>query len=120
VKITLPSIFYLLHIEFIFRHKPEFTEEEKAVHHIIGAEFYRQSTRRSNLQNKDLATKCWLQGEAIRSLRPDLKEQAEICDEEPPPFDRPWPFWNTPPIKGFNARDYMKKSDDDDDENDDK
>lgn len=62
-----------------------------------------------------MATKCWLQGEAIRSMRPDLKLQAEILDEEPPPFDRPWPFWNTPPIKGFNARDYMKKVDENDD-----
>ena len=55
----------------------------------------------------------------MRALRADLRAHAEIIDETPPPPDRPWPIWMTPPIKGFNPRDYMgNKGDDDDDEDD--
>jgi hypothetical protein len=69
-----------------------------------------------NKTEKDLATKIWLQSEAMNSMRADLRAHADITDEEPPPADRPWPVWNTPPIKGFNPRDYMNKVGDDDNE----
>lgn len=98
---------------FISRFKPNFTDEEKAEHAIIAKEYQRQCTILDNAIHKDLATKTWLQGEALRSMRPDLRKEAEILDDDFPPMDRPWPFWDTPPIKGFNAKDYMKKEDDD-------
>ena len=74
---------------------------------------------RHNRLNKDIANKIWLQQEAIRAMTPELREHAIIIDETPPPPDRPWPVWMTPPIKGFNPRDYMGNKDDDLDEEDD-
>jgi hypothetical protein len=75
--------------------------------------------RRHNQQAKDLTTKIWLQQEAMRAMTPELREQAEIIDDTPPPPDRPWPIWLTPPIKGFNPRDYLGDKDDvDEDEPD--
>lgn len=70
--------------------------------------------RRHNQQQKDLTNKIWLQQEAMRAMTPELRAQAEIIDETPPPPDRPWPIWLTPPIKGFNPRDYLGDKDDDD------
>ena len=97
-----------------------FSEAELAEHFRIGQEYARQSTIRSNKHGSDLSTKIWLQQEAMRALRADLRAHAEIIDETPPPPDRPWPIWMTPPIKGFNPRDYMgNKGDDDDDDNED-
>ena len=54
----------------------------------------------------------WIQSEAMASLRPDLRDQACIIDSTPPPKDRPWPMFLTPPIKGFRLKDYVKKSED--------
>lgn len=97
----------------------EFSEEELAEHARVGLEYNRQTTIRVNKQGNDLSTKIWLQQEAMRALPPELRTHAETIDETPPPSDRPWPIWMTPPIKGFNPRDYMgNKGDDDDDEDD--
>lgn len=52
-----------------------------------------------------------MQQAAIQALPFTLRELAEEIDETPPPEERPFPFWATPPIKGFNARDYMGKDD---------
>ena len=32
-------------------------------------------------------------------------DAAMELDDTPPPKDRPWPLWDTPPIEGFNFRD---------------
>lgn len=40
-------------------------------------------------------------------MRADLKANASIIDETPPPPDRPWGVFYTPPIKGFKLKDYM-------------
>ena len=93
-----------------------FSEEEMAEHARIGLEHNRQTTIRQNKQGSDLSTKIWLQQEAMRALPPELRAHAEIIDETPPPSDRPWPIWMTPPIKGFNPRNYMGNKGDDDDE----
>ena len=86
-----------------------FTEEEKAEHLKIGREYSRQVRIRDNQEKKDLATKVWLQQEAMRALPADLRRHAEEIDETPPPRGRPWPIWWTPPIKGFNAQDYISR-----------
>ena len=96
-----------------------FSEEELAEHFRIGQEYAKQSTIRSNKHGSDLSTKIWLQQEAMRALRADLRAHAEIIDDTPPPPDRPWPIWMTPPIKGFNPRDYMGNKGDNEDEEDD-
>lgn len=90
------------------RIKPRFTEEQQAEHKRIGREYQQQMMKRRNKTDKDLATKIWLQQEAIRALPEDLRAQAVIIDETPPPSDRPWPVYATPPIKGFDPRKYMK------------
>jgi hypothetical protein len=63
--------------------------------------------------DKDIADKIWLQQEAMRSLSGDLLAAASIIDDSPPPPDRPWAVWQTPPIKGFNIRDYQASDDSD-------
>jgi hypothetical protein len=88
--------------------KPPYTEEELAAHAVIAKEHTRQNMRRTNKYNKDLSTKIWLMQEALRSMPPALAANALIIDETPPPPDRPWPFFDTPPIPGFNSKDYVK------------
>lgn len=88
--------------------KPPYTDEEFAAHEAIAKEFTRQNMKRTNMFNKDLATKAWLMHEALRSMPPALANNALIIDDTPPPPDRPWPFYDTPPIPGFDARDYEK------------
>ena len=94
-----------------------FTEAELAEHARIGLEYNKQSTARTNRRGNDLSTKIWLQQEAMRAMPAELRAHAATIDDTPPPPDRPWPIWMTPPIKGFNPRDYMgQKGEDDDDE----
>lgn len=56
---------------------------------------------------KDLATKIWLMQEALKAVPADLRERANIVDDTPPPTDRPWPLYMTPPVKDFNLKDYV-------------
>lgn len=65
--------------------------------------------KRTQRQNKDLADKIWLQQEALRSLSGDLLAAALIIDDSPPPRNRPWTIWHTPPIKGFDIKKYMSE-----------
>jgi hypothetical protein len=96
--------------------KPPYTEEELAAHAVIAKEHARQNMRRTNKFNKDLSTKIWLMQEALRSMPPALAANALVIDETPPPPDRPWPFFDTPPIPGFNAKDYVKGNTNDDED----
>lgn len=97
--------------------KPDFSEEELAEHARIGRIYQQKMTQRHNRTQKDLATKIWMQHDALRSLPEGLRAHAETIDDTPPPPDRPWPFFQTPPIKDFNAKQFMgKKEDEDDDE----
>ena len=75
-------------------------------HATIALEYQRQSTRLHNKLEKDQSTKIWLQQDALKALPDYLKKAAEEIDETPPPADRPWPRWQTPPIKGFNPKDF--------------
>ena len=63
---------------------------------------------------QDLTNKIWLQQEALAALPAPLQEKALIIDESPPPRDRPWPAFQTPPIKDFKYSDYFKDEDDED------
>jgi hypothetical protein len=97
------------------RIKLKFTPEELVEHSRIAREYQRQSTIVHNQLQKDMTDKIWMQQEAMRSLPEHLRAAALICDETPPPEDRPWPIWDTPPIAGFNPQDYLddgKKADD--------
>lgn len=92
-------------------HKIEWTEEEAKENFDIGLEYNRQTTIRHNKNEKDLTNKIWIQCDALDAMPDHLREHAEIIDESPPPADRPWPIWATPPIKGFNASDYANAND---------
>lgn len=54
---------------------------------------------------KDLTLKIYLQQDAIKALPPDLAALALVTDEEPPPRNRPYPIYNTPPIPGIDVGD---------------
>jgi len=51
-----------------------------------------------------------------------LRTHAELIDDTPPPPDRPWPIYDTPPIPGFNVREISgeKKADQEEEEEEDK
>jgi hypothetical protein len=91
----------------LFRFRPKYSAEELAEHHRIGRTYNIESFKRHNRDQKDYATKCWLASEALKSMRADLKVHASIIDDTPPPPDRPWAVFYTPPIKGFKLKDYM-------------
>ena len=93
------------------------TDEEKELCIKVGLNYQRQSMIRHNKQLKDLSTKCWLQQEALQALPATLRATAEIPDDSYLPSDRPFPFYDTPPIKGFNINDYISSIASDDDAN---
>lgn len=68
--------------------------------------------------NYDLTNKIWLQQEAVRALPADQQAFARKPNTASVPRNRPWPKWDTPPIKGFNPRDYMDKKRDKQEEDD--
>jgi hypothetical protein len=106
----------MFHIFIYIRIKFDFTDEELKKHKEIAKEYQRQCTIRHNRRESDLSTKIWLQQEAMRSLPDDLRLQAEVIDDTPPPKDRPWAAYATPPIKGFDVRKYTGRDSDKDDE----
>lgn len=99
--------------------KLELTEAEKVEHTRIAQEFTRQSQIRHNKYEKDLTNKIYLQQEALNALPEQLKIAASQIDHEPPPPDRPMAVWATPPIKGFDVRDYVGKNSEEDEFEDD-
>ena len=89
------------------------TEEELKEHKRIALTYRKKTIRANNAAAKDLSTKIWLMHEAIRSLPPNLREQAEILDEGRPPPDRPVGIYDTPPIKDFDPTNYSNETADD-------
>jgi len=94
--------------------KLELTDEEKKEHERIAKEYAKQNQIRHNKYEKDLTTKIYLQKDALKALPEQLKIAASVIDHEPPPSDRPMAVWATPPIKGFDIRDYVGKQNEDD------
>ena len=94
--------------------KLDFTDEEKKEHERIAKEYAKQNQIRHNKFEKDLTTKIYLQTDALNALPEQLQIAASVIDHEPPPSDRPMAVWATPPIKGFNVRDYVGKSNEED------
>lgn len=94
--------------------KLDFTDDEKKEHERIAKEYAKQNQIRHNKFEKDLTTKIYLQNDALNALPTHLQIAASVIDHEPPPSDRPMAVWATPPIKGFNVRDYVGKSNEED------
>jgi hypothetical protein len=99
---------FILAAEDAKKFKPEFSEEELAEHTRIGRIYQQKTTQRANMYNKDISTKIWMQQEALRALPDNLRIKAEELDESPPPPDRPWPIWMTPPIKDFDYKKFTR------------
>ena len=96
------------------RIKFDYSDEELAEHARIAKNYQRKKLQEKNKMNKDIADKIWLQQEAMRALPDHLRAAAEVIDDEPPPEDREFTIWQTPPIKGFNIRDYENDGVDED------
>ena len=94
--------------------KLDLTDEEKKEHERIAKEYVKQNQIRHNKYEKDLTTKIYLQKDALKALPVQLNIAASVIDHEPPPSDRPMAVWATPPIKGFDIRDYVGKQNEDD------
>jgi hypothetical protein len=99
-------------LTLLFRTKIIFSEVELAEHSRIAKEYNRQMFIYDNQMKKDLSIKIWLQQEALRSLPVDLRNLAEVVDETPPPKNRPYPMWLTPPVPGLE----LENPDEDDNE----
>lgn len=117
----VPLIQYFISTPYIFVHrvKIEWSEEEEKEHQRIGREYNIQSFVRHQRLSKDLADKIWFMHEAIDALPEKLKAAAKEVDHSPPPRDRPWAMWSTPPIKGFDDSPYSKEDSGDKDEDED-
>jgi len=96
--------------------KPVFPPEELAEHARIAKEYRSGSLKRHNRRMKDLSTKICLQHDALEALPEDLRKHALIVDETPPPANRPWANWSTPPIPNFDAKNFLGKKEEDEDE----
>jgi len=60
----------------------------------IAKEYQIQSAKRNNLLSKDVATKIWLQQQAIKALPTEqLREHALTIDRTAAPDGRPFPHW---------------------------
>ena len=73
----------------------------------MNKEYTRQLFILQNKFNKDLALKSWLMNDAFNALPEKLRAHAEITNKDPIPDNQPFPLWSTPPIKGFNIREYV-------------
>lgn len=96
--------------------KPKFSEEELAEHATIARTYQRKLTELNNKLGKDLTNKIWLQQEALRAMPDNLRAKAEQIDDTPPPPDRPWPLWDTPPVKDFDAKQFTGRKGDEGEE----
>ena len=67
-----------------------------------------------NLFKKDLSTKIWMQQDALNALPEALRQAALVTDDTPPPEDRPFPIFMTPPVPGLNLKDESQEDDDGD------
>jgi hypothetical protein len=105
-------------LNFINRFEPEFTKEELEEHSKIAREYHRQCMKRFNHFDKDLTDKIWLQQEALRAVPSHLLAHAKLIDQTPPPIGRPWPIFDTPPIKDFDIRKYVGRQDGEEEEGD--
>ena len=92
--------------------KVPFSDEEMVEHERIAKVFNAESFRYKNRTDKDLTNKIYLMKEAIAVMPAHLCEAALKVDETPPPQDRPWALFSTPPIKDFNVKEYMKADED--------
>ena len=89
--------------------KLTFPPEELKNNERIARKYQSEFSKEFFKLQRDLADKTWLMQEAMRALPDHLRAHAETIDETPPPDDRPFPVWDTPPIKGFNVQDYLQK-----------
>ena len=88
--------------------KVQFPPEVQAEHARIGQEYNRQTSIRHHQQNKDLTMKIYLRDQALEALPEHLQAHAKTPDYALFPQGRSAPSY-TPPIRDFNAEQYMEK-----------
>jgi hypothetical protein len=54
-----------------------------------------------------------MQQDAVNALPEALRAAALVLDETPPPEDRPFPIFMTPPVPGLNLKDETQEEDED-------
>jgi hypothetical protein len=99
------SLYFSVSLYFLDRMRHTFPEDVAAEHARIGREYNRQMFIQHNQQVKDLTLKIYLQQDALAALPPHLLELASVIDETPPPRNRPYPIWQTPPVPGLSLVD---------------
>ena len=114
-----PVEYFSNYFIYLHRYKPRFPDDIAAKHAAIGKEYNKQTTILNNKRDKDLQTKIYLMQEAMECVKNlpstnktglnELYTKALIIDRNPPPVDRPFPMWDTPPIKDFDVKEYLKK-----------
>ncbi len=100
---------YLFCYLLFLRYRPRFPADIAEKHRLIGLEYNKQTTIINNTRDKDLQTKIYLMQDAIAAIPEKLKVHALTVDKTPPPPDRPFPMWDTPPIKDFDIKEHLKK-----------
>jgi len=103
-------------VEAAKSYKYAWSDEELAHHEAVAKEYTRQSQIRHNQLEKDLADKIWLQQEAMRALPANMHAEALVLDDTPPPPERPWPVFDTPPIEDFDWKAHTRQEADEEEE----
>jgi len=85
----------------------------------LAKEFTKKCRKAQNEMIKDLSTKIYLQEAALTALPEKFVEAARFIDETAPPKGRPFPYFDTPPIKDFDFRQFITKGKDDNEEDND-
>lgn len=109
------------HAFCFYSENPPYTPEELAERNRLAKEFTKKSRLAENEMILDLTTKIYLQEAALAALPQKFVAAATFIDDTAPPKDRPFPYFDTPPIKDFDFRQYItkdKNNDDDDDDDD--
>lgn len=93
-------------------HRPELSAEEKQRNFDIGRRYNSKMATSHNKRMADLTTKIKLRDDAISHLPELLQHAARQPDRNPPPLNRRMATY-TPPIPGFNKKDYGLSEEDD-------
>lgn len=94
-------IYFFSYLLLFNRKRRQFPPEVAEEHARIGREYNRQMFIQHNQHVKDMTLKIYLRQDAMKALPPDLYKLASVIDETPPPRNRPYPIWYTPPVPGL-------------------
>ncbi|CAM9881924.1 unnamed protein product [Choristocarpus tenellus] len=88
--------------------RPKLSPEEQARNNEIGRRYNQMMAKQHNQRMTGLRMKMKLRDDAIANLPEMLQHAARQNDTRPPPLNRRMARY-TPPIPGFNPKDYLSK-----------